>query len=283
MNIFFRAVRGFALPVVFILPILMAGCSSAFVSMEQVFADSNLALFRIPADAYPTAPDLKNVVGQPADMPALSPEKVIDLLGNLRFLRMTLWSKTERRIFLDEELRWIAPKIARTLPTVGKNRLVIVSRFDPDRSVLSRMERVTLLMWADSEGINVVFGELRQEIPHNDFLEYDRWTDILPISLRRAYPDLTVLPSEGYQLKIVNGQEHTTWVVIKPSDLENIHYQKEQAKPDTKNERQAERTADKKEPPLSDKLRDLKKAKDEGLMTDEEYEKTRQKIIDAAH
>lgn len=259
------------------------GCSSAFVSMQShpIMVDATVALYTINEADYPSASDLRAELKEPADMPNLGPEKVQALFGNLRYYRRSLFGTTERHVFDDEEMRWLVPAVAKALPKVGKNRLVIISRHDPDRSVLSRMERSTVVMWADADGLNLVFGEIKQEIPHNDFLEEDRWTEILPVSARRSYPDLTLKEAPFFKKKVMVGNEHNTWAVVSLADLENLKYVPpgEKGADDKKKTEPAAETPRQKA--LSERLADLKKARDDNLITEEEYQNLRKKALDA--
>ena len=125
------------------------------------------------------------------------------------------WGETHARVFYDEELRLIAPSIAEAMANTGPEfRLIVVTRFDHDKSVLSRMERNSLVLWTDDAGLNVNFGEIREEIPNNDFRVDKDWTEVLPVSFARAYPDLELVPQDYFQLKQVGGYTHRTWAVI---------------------------------------------------------------------
>ncbi len=259
-----------------------AGCSSAFTSMQSrpIMVDTTVALYSIEEGDYPSASDLRAELKAPADMPNLGPEKIQALFGNLRYYRRTLFGTTERNVFDQEEMHWLVPAVSKALPKIGKNRLVIISRHDPDRSVLSRMERSTVVMWADADGINLIFGEIKQEIPHNDFLEEDRWTDILPVSARRSFPDLILKDAPFFKKKVIVGNEHNTWAVVPLADLENLKYvpPAEKSADGKKTEVPAEPVKVKR---LSERLSDLKKAREENLISEEEYQTLRKKAIDA--
>ncbi|MEQ9366409.1 MAG: SHOCT domain-containing protein, partial [Leptospirales bacterium] len=234
---------------------------------------------------------------------------LIDALANLEYKRQSAWGETHSRVFYDEELRLVTPAISEAMANTGPEfRLIIVTRFDRDKSVLSRMERNSMVLWTDEEGLNLTFGEIREEIPNNDFRLDGDWTETLPISFARAYPDLELVPQDFFELKRIGGYTHRTWAVIKLGDLATLKYQPVQEKPsdtqaaaekDAREKRQKEATnhspdsrkesyfdedtkpstdaSERRDP--TERLRKLKQALDEELITQEEYDAQRQRIL----
>ena len=266
---------------------LLAGCMSPFSRLETLREGNNVALYALNADEYPKDSDeIKKDILPITKMPQISNEKLKEILGNLKYHRKTIWGVQERRVFYRQELNIIVPQISEAISKLKENqRLVIISRFDPDVSVLSRMERVTALLWADKTGVNLVLGEIRNEIPHNDFLEFETWTEIMPISLRRSYPFYALAPSEDYELKKILGFTHDTWAVFKHEKLAAIQYRPETKSFSADQKRQLliqardMRVITRKEYDeklrqlnLDEKRRILKESLDAKLLTPEEYQ-----------
>lgn len=246
-----------------------AWCAS-FSGMEEVGIYQNLALYRLDAADYPDQKRIRHELPPIKEFPKLSEQKVIDLLGNLEYRKETIFGTKIRRVFYYEELKEAAHRIAEGFKTIGsKYRLVIVSRYDPDRSVLSHMERVTALVWMDEAGLNVVFGEIRTEIPFDDYFgNEEEWRQIPQISMNRSYRDLSLLPSSDYTFKRVSGRLHETWIIFPEAKLATIIYRPETAAgvPDRSR--------------LTDRLGELKRAHDAGLISDEQYEQKKAEILD---
>lgn len=205
------------------LSILVAssGCNSGFSKREPLLQGYNVALFQLDADDYP-ASDLQEMLSPSEKFPALTPEQLRMVLSKLRFQRLDIWGTVERDVFYEEELKIITPILAEALPMVEPgHRLVLISRYDQDRAVISRMERVTAVIWLDKAGLNVILGEIREAIPNHDRMVQDDWTEIFPVSFRRAYPDLYLLPptSSVFHLKKMKNMVHRTWAVF---DLESL-------------------------------------------------------------
>ncbi len=256
----------------------ICGCSTPFTKMDPVLSNNSVAFFKILAVDYPAPQEVKEALPQAIEFPRLTPEKILDILGNLKYRKETIWSTLERRVFYEKELKDLAPMLAEVLPKLDvTQRLVIISRFDPDRSVLSRMERVTALLWADKDGLNIVLGEIREEIPHNDFLEREDWTSILPISLKQAYPDLGLVPSQDFQFKSILGYTHKTWAVFSLEDLDRYRYVPESGSAAQDKTAASQDAGAKKS--LTERLKDLQSARDAHLISDEEYETKRSEIL----
>ena len=301
---------------------LFATCT-AFYTKEPILYRKNVAVYRVPAAEYPGGAVGATLTGvQP--FPKMEVAQLIDTLGNLEYKRESAWGETHGRIFYDEELRLIAPAIVEAMANTGPEyRLIVVTRFDRDKSVLSRMERNTMALWTDEEGLNINFGEIREEIPNNDFRIDDDWTDVLPIGFDRSYPDLEVVPDEFFQLKKVRGYTHHTWAIVNLDDLPRLKYRPEvdpegvndvntenaaseqkkpaaetgadkKTKPDStesyfREDTGADRTSPdatrsgETSPPKADpteRLRKLKEALDAELISPEEYQTQRQRILD---
>ncbi len=297
----------------FLLPLLSAALAgvtiascTAFYTKEPVLYRKNVAVYRVPAADYPGG-EIGDALTGVQPFPKLKASQLIDALGNLEYKRQSAWGETHARVFYDEELRLIAPSIAEAMANTGPEfRLIVVTRFDHDKSVLSRMERNSLVLWTDDAGLNVNFGEIREEIPNNDFRVDNDWTEVLPVSFARAYPDLELVPQDFFQLKQVGGYTHRTWAVIPVEDLAALRYsppKPEQTDRDEAEAREANRrkqsdasknsqtqtgesyfdegftseNTDRRDP--TERLRKLKQALDEELITEEEYQTQRERIL----
>lgn len=277
-----------------------AACT-AFYTKEPVLYRKNVAVYKVPAADYPGG-DVADLMAPTQPFPELDVAGLSGALGNLEYKRQSAWGETHSRVFDAEELALIAPPIVEAMANTGPEyRLVVVTRFDRDKSVLSRMERNTLMLWTDEDGLNINFGEIREEIPENDFQSEADWTEILPVSFERAYPDLELVDEEFFELKKVGGFTHRTWAVIKVDDLAALKYHPQapetgrrevgkaghdaakKSASDVDTESRSESYFDEANAPAdrdpTERLRKLKRALDEELISPEEYEAQRQRIL----
>jgi len=252
--------------------LMISSCSSSFSKMQKLGEYTNLVLYRLPAAEYPERKEIKAVLPPMKEFPAMTPQKILDVLGNISYEKVGVWGSEKNRVFYEQELKYIAPLLSQYLKFLGdKDRLVLVSRFDPDNSVLSRMERVTALIWMDEAGLNIVFGEIRKKLIQDDMTSKDdEWKYILPISLYRSYQDLRITDADFYTKKEVAGRIHESWIIIPEDKMKSISY----LPPVNESDAKVEKSED-----LTRRLQELQKAKDQGLLTEEEYKEKRKLII----
>ena len=266
-------------------------CSSSFTRMETVLEYRDLAIYRLSEASYPTDEEVVRELPPVEHFPELDQETLLAVMGNLEYEKHDLWITSRRRVFYDEEMRRIIPVILRSIHNLPPgDRLVIISRYDPDKSVLSRMERVSLIFWKDNHGLNLLFGDIREEIPHNDPLAPDDWTNILPISFSSARSGHHLIPPEGGHLKVITNQEHQSWIVFPQEAIGQLVYHPyvdpddekphhdlgddESGPPPENGGKPEDRSAG-----LLKELRDLNQAKEEGLITEEEHATMRERIM----
>lgn len=222
---------------------LGAACRSPFNKKEPVFTGDNTAFFRLASDVYPVEEIRKEMPAQVA-YPDLSTDVLNRVLASLIYQRETVWGRTTRRVFYNEQLEHISLRMREVFLKLDESkRLVVINRHDPDHSVLSHMERTTLILWVDEAGLNIVLGEIRQELPHNDILERQDWMNVLPVSLKRSYNDLSLAPGP-YTLKTVRGFRHNTWAIFPLDQLSALppvpahNRVAEEGKPEKKEEKE---------------------------------------------
>ncbi len=267
---------GFLLAVVLL---TLFSCSSAFTAIQPMVDYSNVVIYRLSQTDYPDS-DIAQELKPVENFPDISEENLKGLLSSFRYHRDTVWGISEQNVYPGGALDFVVPAILQQIPRLQDgDRMVVISKYDEDKAVLSRDERNTMILWLDGDGFNVLFGEIREELPVVDPLDYDTWKDVLPVSAEQAYPDLTLVPSSHFQYKIIHGKLHRTWAVVPADTLSSF-------KPASSNGASEENAPGSGKPPrngedtLTRRLTDLKEAHDKGLVTDEEYEKKRKSIID---
>ena len=254
-------------------------CSS-FNQKEPVAYRQYVAVFRLDGAIYPEG-DLATVVPPTGQWDELSPECLRALLGNLEFRREHVWGPITGRVFYRGQLEEVVRVVGEAQSSIPAGyRMVVVSRFDPDRSVLSRMDRTTLMLWRDENGINVVFGEIKDQFPQNQFdpSVADDWTEVLPINVGQAPADLRLLPSEDFEYKLVAGRTHYTWAIFDPARVASLEFRPPGASESDAAAESAEQSTEHTD--LTSRLRELSEALEAGLITREEYEAQRQRILE---
>jgi hypothetical protein len=253
--------------------IFFASCAVS-TNVKRVAVYKNQAVFTVPDDILPEDEDILKVTGRAGSFPQLSEASITAMLGNLKYKREGLIGKSIRPVFYEEELKELVPIFMQAmLHSPPGQRLIVFSRYDHDRSVLSRAEKVSFLCFAGDDGINILFGDIREPIPIDDPLAEDRWLFLPVFRFLSSQKDVRIESDTFFKFKKVNNMDHRGWVVFDPAVIANLKY----APPVSKSDK-PETAKDSEEANL-EKLRQLKKAKDEGLITEEEYQAKKKEIL----
>ena len=278
----FRIFGALALAFVF----CTGSCMSGFYSRENQFLDNFFAIYTIDASDYPDDDVMRTYLGTQQAFPELNTGDLVQILGGLKFKKESLWGDSVRPVFYPAEVERFAGQLVRTMKAAGPDkRILLISRFDPDESVLSRMERTSVVIWNDSNGLNLLFGDIKDPVPYDDFLTDDNWTEVLPISFRKAYPDLSLIGSSAFEFKKVGEYDHETWAVIGSESMQSLMdgkaptYEEDDSYfTETTEEPRGQGPAES-EATLKEKLRQLGEARKAGLITEEEYKSKREEIL----
>lgn len=263
------------------LGLLAISCSS-FYNLEKIMERRMVVIYQLADKNYPPEDSsIREQVAEPLDFPEIERSKWHAVLGNLHYKRQNLWSDTTGPIFAEEELPRLIHAVSEAQPQMkAGHRLVLVSRYDPNRSVLSRMHVNTALIWVDESGMNLVFGVIHEEMPVDDYHSDEDWSQISPISLKESFRDLEVLPADFFQFKEINKKEHRTWAVVSLEKLASLTYESRTEEPEADNSDDTSESAKKQSTRTpAQRLRDLQKALDDGLITEDEYQQQRERIL----
>ncbi|HBS03972.1 MAG TPA: hypothetical protein DEA96_03330 [Leptospiraceae bacterium] len=274
-------------PLALLLTFTFQSCMGGFYSRENKILDNYFAIYTLESEDYPDE-ELQAYMGEQQKFPSMKPSDLIQILGGLKFRKESLWGSDVRPVFYPAEVERFATALSRTMKNVEENkRILLISRFDPDESVLSRMERTSLVMWYDTNGLNLVFGEIKEPVPYDDFLTEDTWTEVLPVSFRKAYPDLSLVSSNAFEYKRVGDYDHHTWAVLADASRQSLLDRKEAPGFDASESYFTDTSEPKgggppeSEQTLSERLKQLEKARKDGLITEQEYKDKRAEILDS--
>lgn len=288
------------------LALFAAGCAP-FGARETLLYRSNFAAYQLYEEDYPDAA-LAEELGPTSPLQALDAGALRAMLGALEFRRQLTWTVAEGKVFSERELEYLLPYLAESITALpAGSRLLFTSRYDPDRSVLSREYRTTGLLWRDSSGINLLFGEIHETIAPTEALRNYDWTDISPVSFYRAYPDLELKSSERFAFKQVRGRPHRTWAVFAIDAAASAETPAAPVSSDAANPSEAPTEAEASpteeqgvapgraetppvegesfiepapaRPSATERLRELNRALEDGLVSPGEYEVQRRRIL----
>ena len=244
-------------------------CNTTFGNMKTLVEGSKAGVFVLDGKKYPKSLEIKKELKPGRKFPALTRENFIAILGNLKFKKDGFWGTRKGALFYQEELDQLAGMLAEVLPRVQPHqRLVLIAHHDPDTSVLSRRERVTALLWADAEGVHLVLGEVREEMPLDEFFDEAEWQAISPIEMKSSGDsDSELLPSPDFTYKKIKGVTHKLWAVFNYETIAKIELRRESGEKKPKKD-----VVDRSEA-FEKKRRLLEQARRARLITQAEYEK----------
>ena len=241
---------------------------AGYTTKKNLFLDEHAAIYTVDL-----TPVLSETVEPPTTFPDLSLKKIVSLLGNLQYKKSGVLTNEMGRVYRHEELEYIAPLIEAELKKLETGEaLLLLTRFDPLKTPLSRMERVTLLMWNDTSRLNLVFGDLRQSLIYEYMGSNTEWLSVYPIDLKESESCCEVMGPPEFEYKKIGDSVHKKWVRIAVDSLSKLKYSNTKILPEQKS---GLAPSDK---TIEGKRELLKRAYDSGLLTREEYEEKQKKL-----
>ena len=252
-----------------VLILLFVFCSCAgYTTKRNLVLDGHAAIYTVDL-----TPVLSEAVEAPSKFPDLNLNTVKSLFGNLHYKKSGILTSESGRIYRHEELEYIAPLVEEELKKLDTGEaLLLITRFDPFKTPLSRMERVTLLMWNDSSRLNLVFGDLRQTLVY-EYMESDEgWLSVFPIDLEESESCCEVVGPPEFDYKKIGDSVHKKWVHIALDSVPKLTYSNKKVLSDQKSKLAP---VDKS---IEGKRELLRRSYESGLLTKEEYEEKQKKL-----
>jgi hypothetical protein len=156
---------------------------------------------------------------------SIQPEKLVDMLGNLRFKKYTRIGSLQDFVFHLNELTTLSVDLKQVLENMKSEDCVMgISMFDHTQSVISNNKRTSFLLWIDSKGLNLVFGEIQSDVPRDTAKNFFEWTQVPQVALSIT-PDENEIEQEKEQLfafNKVNGYTNKKMVDLSFERLKSI-------------------------------------------------------------
>ncbi len=193
-------------------------CASGFKTKRLVYSTQKLAIYELDRDELPNKKYIEGKIKHPYK---ISPKKLGDILGNIRFIKTTRINKYTDYIFHMDELNDNMDDIAQSLENFDEKKiLVVVSIHDHLQSVISNFKRTSMLLWIDNEGLNLVFGDIQDDVSKDKGLNFYDWTQIGSISLEfKPDENQIITDNELFTYKKVKGYMHRKWLLFSLEDL----------------------------------------------------------------
>jgi hypothetical protein len=266
---------------VFLTVSLLASCSSAFYKKQAIYKSDRFYIYTLAEADYPDDEEIRPLLKPVKPFPPGSAEGLLNLFTYLRVEKKGLVGASTYPVFYRPQLAEMAP-VLKDVIEAGQPyvRYLLVTRFDPYNTVLSKMRRTTLLFWNDGEKVHLVFGEIHSELIGDDFINDEKWIDVPPVNLRRAPDNTRLLDSTLYSFEKVGDFTHLMHIVIPLNEMLALKPDPRFMRSDTAQTSPEEMSrSQEKKGDVAERLKKLEQLRAAGLITEKEYEEQRRRIL----
>jgi hypothetical protein len=194
-------------------------CASFYQSKQLVYSTRNSAFYRIPKDEVKNKELIKEKFTHPYSFQS---EKLIDILGNLRFKKYTRIGSLQDFVFHLNELSTLTVDLKQVFENSKQDDcIMVISMFDHTQSVISNNKRTTFLTWVDSKGLNLVLGEIQSDVPRDTSANFFEWTLVpqIPLSILPDENEIEQDKDQPFVFNIVKGYTNKKWLIFPLTDL----------------------------------------------------------------
>ncbi|MBW7856859.1 MAG: SHOCT domain-containing protein [Leptonema sp. (in: Bacteria)] len=258
-----------------------SSCATGFYTKRPIYKSDRVYVFTLNDENYPNDEEIRQTMSKPQPMPVNSAQSFLNLLSYLRVEKKGLLGSTNSPVYYPNQLQQITPVINDILSVpLQDTRYLLVTRYDPFDTVLSKMQRNTLLFWSDGQSIHLLFGEIQTELFGNDFIDDESWIDVYPVNLRRAPSDTKLVADSHFSFEKVGDFTHLTHISIPISEYLTLGVNPNFAnvKQLTNRDNQVDSLNQKKES-VPNRLKRLQELKDTNLISEDEYLLQRKRIL----
>jgi hypothetical protein len=203
----------------------LAQCASGITSRKLLYRDFKSGYYSY--DLEEIAKKDSDLIKQPLKHPikSITKEEILAALGNLKFKKESSVGNMIYYVFAKEELDDLIQNIVISLAKIREDQvLVVVSKFNDIKSVVSRDNRTSFLVFVNEDGLNLVFGEVHQDMIGIETENYYEWSVIQEIQLRNNFNPIRIIPSDEFTFAKVKDYENRMWLQFSMKSLPNLKY-----------------------------------------------------------
>lgn len=208
----------------------MNSCATGVQTRNLMFRNNEFAIYSIKRENLKTKSEktLEKSFAHPVE---ISEEKILDVLGNLRYKQESSYGNLFLYVFEEADIKEFASDLADGLRKVKPDQiLLIVSKYNPVKSVVSHYVRTGFYIWATENTIEILVGEIQTEIPFDEQGNYYDWSKTPDISFEHTPETNFVLPHASFSFKEVDGFKNKRWLVFNKKDLNKLKFEKRKVK-----------------------------------------------------
>lgn len=199
--------------------VFLISCARGFRTKQLVYSTPSTAFYELERDQVPNKQLIEGKLIHPQK---IEPEKIADIIGNLKFTKSTRINTFDGFIFHEKELPQLSEDISLALENLNdKKIMIVISQYDHMKSVVSTYKRTSFYLWINAEGLNIVFGDVQGDLAREDSSNFFDWNQIEPITLKQRPDENEItLDKEIFSFKKINGFYNHKWLVFSLEDME---------------------------------------------------------------
>ncbi|MCW7470190.1 LA_1326/LA_4305 family lipoprotein [Leptospira kanakyensis] len=209
-----------------ILSITLNSCATGVKSRSLLFRSNEFAIYTVNRDKInlKSESSVPKVFAHPVE---ITEDKVLDLLGNIRFREESSYGDVNQYVFEEKEIKEFALDLVDGLQKLKSDQiLLVISKYNPVRSVVSHYARTGFYIWSSETSIEILFGELQKEVTYDEQGNYYDWSNIPDIPFEHFPQSTYILQSPGFSFKKVSGFRNKHWLVFDKADLAKLKFEK---------------------------------------------------------
>ncbi|MCT8333182.1 hypothetical protein NUH30_05820 [Leptospira sp. 85282-16] len=209
-----------------ILSITLNSCATGVKSRSLLFRSNEFAIYTVARDKINLKSE-SSVAKTFAHPVEITEDKVLDLLGNIRFREESSYGDVNQYVFEEKEIKEFALDLVDGLQKLKPDQiLLVISKYNPVRSVVSHYSRTGFYIWSTDTSIEILFGELQKEISYDEQGNYFDWSNIPDIPFEHFPTSTYILQGQGFSFKKVSGFRNKHWLVFDKADLAKLKFEK---------------------------------------------------------
>ncbi|MCG6142995.1 LA_1326/LA_4305 family lipoprotein [Leptospira bandrabouensis] len=209
-----------------ILSLTLNSCATGVKSRSLLFRSNEFAIYTVARDKISIKSEtaVAKTFAHPVE---ITEEKVLDLLGNIRFREESSYGDVNQYVFEEKEIKEFALDLVDGLQKLKPDQiLLVISKYNPVRSVVSHYSRTGFYIWSTDTSIEILFGELQKEISYDEQGNYFDWSNIPDIPFEHFPTSTYILQGPGFSFKKVSGFRNKHWLVFDKADLAKLKFEK---------------------------------------------------------
>lgn len=205
--------------------LLLLDCASGMAGRKLIHRDNKSAFFSLKLEELS---DKDQMVLQPPflrSINSISPKNWKAILGNLKFKKESSVGNMIYYVFAEEELDGIVGNIPISLKNLQSDQmLVLVSKYNDLKSVISKDHRTFFAMFENKDGLNIIFREIHEDMLNVNTSNYYEWSQIPDLYLRNNYENYYIEEDSSFTYGKSKGFNNRLWLIFPMNTLKNLQF-----------------------------------------------------------